>query len=66
MYDRIRTEPVLVTGLLEAVLVLALAFGLDLTTEQVAAIMAVAVAVLSLVARSKVSPYEGDPHGTDL
>lgn len=56
MLERIRREPVLLTGLLEAVLALALAFGFELTGEQVATILAVAVAVLSLVARSQVTP----------
>jgi hypothetical protein len=54
--DRIRREPVLATGLLEAILALALAFGLDLTPEQVGAILAVAVALLALVARRQVTP----------
>lgn len=56
MLDRIRNEPALAAGVLQAVLALAVTFGLDLTVEQTGAIVAVAAAVLALVVRSKVSP----------
>ena len=56
MIDRIRREPVLVTGLIQAALVLAVSFGLDLSNEQTAGILAVAAALLALVARSRVTP----------
>jgi hypothetical protein len=54
--DRIKAEPALVAGLVQAVLTLVVAFGLDLSTEQVAAILTVTGAVLALVVRSQVSP----------
>ena len=56
MIDRIRREPVLVTGLIQAALVLAVSFGLDLSTEQTAGILAVTAALLALVTRSQVTP----------
>lgn len=56
MLDRIRTEPALVLGLVQAALGLFLAFGLNLSNEQVGAIMAVTAAVLALVVRSQVTP----------
>lgn len=56
MIDRIRTEPALVAGLVQAVLALLIAFGLDLTADQVATILAVTAAILALVVRSQVTP----------
>lgn len=56
MLDRIRNEPVLVTNLVSAVVLLVTAFGLDLSSDQVAAVGAVCVAVMAVVARTKVTP----------
>jgi hypothetical protein len=56
MIDRIRNEPALIAGLVQAVLGLLLAFGLKLSIEQVGAIMAVTAAVLAFVVRSVVTP----------
>lgn len=56
MLERIRREPVLVTALTQAVLGLLLAFGLDLTNDQVGSIMALTAAGLAFVARRKVTP----------
>jgi hypothetical protein len=52
----IRREPALIVGLIEALLVLAVAFGLNLTAEQTAAIVAVATVLGGLVVRSQVTP----------
>lgn len=52
----LRREPALIVGLVEALLVLAVAFGLDLTTEQVAAVTGAAVVVGALLTRSQVTP----------
>lgn len=52
----IRSEPALVVGLVEAVLVLVVAFGLDLTVEQTGAILAVVVAIGAVATRAQVSP----------
>lgn len=49
-------EPALFYGLVNTVLALGLAFGADLSTEQIGAILAVTSAVLALITRSKVSP----------
>lgn len=49
-------EPVLVLAVVQAALALVIAFGLDLTGEQVAGIVAVSAAVLGFVARQKVTP----------
>lgn len=52
----LRREPALVAGIVQAVLALLLAFGVDLTQDQVAAVMGVTAAVLALIVRSQVSP----------
>ena len=49
-------EPVVITGLVDAVLVLLVSFGLHIAPEQVTAIDGLLVAIGILVARSKVSP----------
>lgn len=56
MIDKIRNEPVLITGLVQAALALAVTFGLGVSEEQVGAILAVTAAVLALVARHQVTP----------
>ena len=56
MIEKIRREPVLVTGLIAAVLYLLTEFGISVTDGQQAAILGVAGAILAFVARSKVSP----------
>jgi hypothetical protein len=54
-------EPVLTQGVVQAVLGLVLAFGVDLSSEQTGAILAVTAAVLALVTRQVVTPTaEGD------
>jgi len=50
------TEPAVIVALVSAVIALAVSFGLDLSTEQVGAIMAVVTIVAGLVTRSKVTP----------
>ena len=52
----IRTEPALIAGAVEAVVALAVAFGLDWTAEQVATVIAVTSALLALFVRSQVTP----------
>jgi hypothetical protein len=49
-------EPAAILGALQAVLALALSFGLELSTEQVGAILAATAAVLGVITRSQVSP----------
>lgn len=49
-------EPALIAGLVQAVLGLLLAFGVDLSQEQVGSLMAVTAAVLALAVRSRVTP----------
>lgn len=49
-------EPVLVLGLVAAAVNLAVGFGFKVSPEQVALINAFTVAVVSFVARSKVTP----------
>lgn len=60
MLNYIRREPARIMGLLLAVLALAAAFGLSLTDEQTAAIVAVVGAVLAIAGaettRSQVTP----------
>ncbi len=49
-------EPALILGLVQTILALLLAFGLDLSTQQTGAILAVSAAVLSVIVRSRVTP----------
>jgi 4-hydroxybenzoate polyprenyltransferase len=49
-------EPALILAAVQAVVALAVAFGLDLTAEQTGALLAVTAAVLGVVTRSQVSP----------
>lgn len=49
-------EPALIAGVVQAVLALLLAFGVDLTQEQVGAILAVTAALLAVVVRQRVTP----------
>lgn len=49
-----RHEPIVILGVIEAGLALLLAFGFDLTGEQVGAIMAFAAAVVAVVGRQNV------------
>jgi hypothetical protein len=49
-------EPALIAGFVQAVLALAVAFGLDLTPEQTGAILAVTAATCALVVRARVTP----------
>lgn len=49
-------EPVAVAALARALLLCAVAFGLDLTTEQVAAVMLVVEGLLAFLTRRRVSP----------
>ena len=58
MLDKIRNEPVLVTTLVGAVLVLAVQLGAPISDDLANAISAVVVAGLAFFARSKVTPAE--------
>lgn len=49
-------EPAVIIGLVQALLALAVGFGLDITAEQTALILATTAAVLAVVTRSQVTP----------
>lgn len=49
-------EPALILAAVQAVLAVAIGFGLDVTPEQLALILAATAAVLGVVTRSKVTP----------
>jgi hypothetical protein len=49
-------EPAMILALVQAVIVLAVTFGLKLTTEQTGAILAVTALVLGVITRSRVTP----------
>lgn len=49
-------EPALIVGLVGALIALLVAFGLELSTTQQGAVMAVVIAALALVTRSQVTP----------
>ena len=54
--EKIKDEPALVAGFLQALLGLLLAFGVPLTDEQVGAILALSAAVLAFAVRARVTP----------
>jgi hypothetical protein len=56
--DIFNREPALILGEVQAILALAITFGLDLSVEQVGAILAASAAVLAVVTRQKVTPSE--------
>jgi hypothetical protein len=56
--SRVRSEPALVAGFLQALLALLLAFGVPLTDVQVAAILGLSAALLAFVVRSRVTPVK--------
>jgi hypothetical protein len=51
-----KTEPAVIVALVTAVIALAVSFGLNVSQEQQAAVIAVVVIVAGLVTRSKVTP----------
>lgn len=51
-------EPVLILGLIRAIVVMLVVFGLSMTPEQIAAVYLVAEMVLSVIARQRVTPTE--------
>lgn len=57
----IRNEPALLSGLVQAVLGVLLAFGVDLSNEQVGSIMAATAVILAIVVRMLVTPTAAQP-----
>lgn len=49
-------EPVLILGLIRAIVVCAAAYGFELSAEQTAAIYLLAEAILSIINRQQVTP----------
>ena len=52
----IRSEPALILGLVQAVIALVLAFGVDLSEEQIGSVMALTAVILAIVTRMLVTP----------
>lgn len=55
-----KREPALILAAIEAIVMLAISFGLDLTGEQVGLILAGVAAVFGVVTRTQVSPVADD------
>ena len=53
---RVKDEPAIGAAVLQAILAVGVSFGLDLSAEQVGAIVALAAAVSALLVRRRVSP----------
>lgn len=60
----VKYEPVLIVGLVQALLGVLLAFGVPLSDEMVGSIMAVTAVILAIVARMLVTPV-GEHHKPD-
>jgi hypothetical protein len=58
MNTRIKEEPALALALVQAVIALAVSFGLSLSPEQVGAILASVAAAAALFLRQRVSPTQ--------
>lgn len=56
IWDRITSEPVMTLAVIQAGLAMFVGFGLRMTGEQVALVVAFAAAVLGWVARKQVTP----------
>lgn len=56
LLDAVRREPVLVTAAVQAGVVCAVSFGLDLTDAQQAGVLGLTTALMAIVARSQVTP----------
>jgi hypothetical protein len=61
MNFNLRNEPALLTAVVQAVIAVAVSFGLDLSTEQVGALLALNAAVAALILRQRVSPTAVSP-----
>lgn len=53
-----QSEPALILGVVQAVIALAISFGLHLTPAQVGAITALAAAISAFIVRAHVSPVK--------
>jgi hypothetical protein len=58
---KLKNEPALIVGFVQAMLALAVSFGLDLSVEQVGAIVALAATATSVLLRQQVSPASSTP-----
>lgn len=56
-----QNEPALVLGVVQAVLAATVTFGLDLTDEQLAALVAVIAAIQAVAVRRNVQPHRRAP-----
>jgi len=56
IWDR---EPVAILAVVEVIIAAVVAFGLDLTGEQVAAVVSLSAALLGVTARANVTPMAG-------
>jgi hypothetical protein len=56
MLQMIKEEPVAFQAVLQALIVMAISFGLDLDVKQVGAILAVTAAILAFFTRQAVTP----------
>lgn len=54
--DRIKEEPAMFYALVSALITMAVAFGLNLSTDQMAAVLAPVAILLGLLTRSVVTP----------
>ena len=61
MLEFVKGEPAIITGFAAALIALAVAFGLELTADQVGAIMALVSIVASVITRQLVTPTSKMP-----
>ena len=64
LITRIQQEPVMLQGIVQAILGLAVFFGMNLSTQQIAGILALSASILSFVTRSQVTSITS-PKGSD-
>jgi hypothetical protein len=56
LLTRIQQEPVMLQGIVQAALGLAVSFGTNLSSQQIAGILLLSASILSFVTRSQVTP----------
>ena len=63
---KLQNEPVMIAAAIRAVIVAAIAFGLDMTPEQMGSLMLAVEAILAVVTRSQVTPNQLAEHRVDM
>ncbi len=64
--SRLLNEPVLLGSAIRAVIIVLITFGINITSEQIAAVMGALEIILTLVTRTLVTPNQLAEHRVDM